>query len=910
MDTPVTLGVVTTDRGLVIRGWNEWLTAATGHSEAGAVGRPLTDFVSSGRADFYRDLLTDVIESGTPRVLAPAFHHYLIECAPRTPSEHFAHMQQRVTVAPLRNDADVVGVLITLEDVTERLDRERTLSATLKTSASPPPASALTQSLRSDDWRLRRQAVRSLTQVASVDEVRHLLGTLERDHHDLNVLNSALRVLISAGRAVVEPLAMLLASGEPNVRMHAALALGELRAFEALPALIGALEDENENVRFHAIEALGRIGASESVEPLAAVATSGNFFLAFAAIDALSRTDDARVAPLIESLLGDEALRPAAVGTLAAIGDEDSVAALCRVLNGTDDARPIAAALVAIYRRYEELLKAGTVVTSIARDAITDAGLQKLEEAARRPGADRRDAAEVLSWLGPRALDPLIGLVGDADLERMVAAGIGDIGDEAVDRLLPLLLRDQPAIRRAAATLLGQLADRRAIAPLLGALDDVDDTVVAAAVAAVATFGDRAALEPLFALLAHPGTTVRHAAVAAINSVGAPGTATLVGRALNDARAPVRESALRIAGYFGFPEHTAAVREALNDPAEEVRRAAIEQLPVLDDGQAVTRLIDALETETPRNRAAAAHALRLVDDPRIGAPLVRALSDQAAWVRYFAATSIASHPRASGAAAQLSALATRDAATHVRIAAITTLGTLDQTSAIEVTDLLLRDPDDDLAAATVAAVSSIASRDADDLLARAVQSSRPTLQIAAIRAVARRPTLESIELLSWAARVGEPPTLQEAAITSLCGIAGAASQSVVRRAAVEALLELAVDGAYRDAVISAIGTLGEEVVPDVASGLSASRIATRLATVDALAAMRNPRASGELGRALRDEDPAVRGAAVAAFGKLGTPSVARTIAAMRRTDADPNVRQRAAQACDRHGWNAGVVSRA
>jgi HEAT repeat protein len=73
--------------------------------------------------------------------------------------------------------------------------------------------------------------------------------------------------------------------------------------------------------------------------------------------------------------------------------------------------------------------------------------------------------------------------------------------------------------------------------------------------------------------------------------------------------------------------------------------------------------------------------------------------------------------------------------------------------------------------------------------------------------------------------------------------------------------------------------------------------------------MRNPRASRELARALRDEDAAVRAAAVGAFGKLGTLSVSRTIAAMRRTDADPNVRNRAAQVCDRHGWIAGPVPR-
>ena len=52
MDTSATLGVVTTDRGLVIRGWNEWLSEATGVAESGVVGRPLTDLVASGRAEF------------------------------------------------------------------------------------------------------------------------------------------------------------------------------------------------------------------------------------------------------------------------------------------------------------------------------------------------------------------------------------------------------------------------------------------------------------------------------------------------------------------------------------------------------------------------------------------------------------------------------------------------------------------------------------------------------------------------------------------------------------------------------------------------------------------------------------------------------------------------------------------
>jgi HEAT repeat protein len=82
-----------------------------------------------------------------------------------------------------------------------------------------------------------------------------------------------------------------------------------------------------------------------------------------------------------------------------------------------------------------------------------------------------------------------------------------------------------------------------------------------------------------------------------------------------------------------------------------------------------------------------------------------------------------------------------------------------------------------------------------------------------------------------------------------------------------------------------------------------------VATADALAAMRHPRASGELSRALRDEDPAVRATAVTGFAKLGTPSVARVIAAMRHTDPDPDVRRRAALACARHGWGGAPSSR-
>ena len=130
-----------------------------------------------------------------------------------------------------------------------------------------------------------------------------------------------------------------------------------------------------------------------------------------------------------------------------------------------------------------------------------------------------------------------------------------------------------------------------------------------------------------------------------------------------------------------------------------------------------------------------------------------------------------------------------------------------------------------------------------------------------------------------------------------------------QRAAVTALRDLAAEGTRRLEVIRALARLPEFVVPELASGLSAARVPARIVTADALAAMRHPRASSELARALRDEDAAVRGAAIAGFAKLGTHFVGRTIAAMRQNDPDEGVRRRADLACLRHGWGTGHLSR-
>ncbi len=902
MQTAPTLGVITTDRQLSIRGWNEWVANATGLSEAAVLGRPLLELVAPERLEFYRDLFAEVLDRGVARALAPAFHKYLISCTPREPSAHFTEMQQRVTVAPLTDETHTVGVMITLEDVTARLDRERGVAAMMQ----QPPGSRPRQSelaLSSDNWRVRGAAVRHLKRSASLEEVRHLLGTLRRDHQDLNVLNSALRVLISSGRGVVEPLLQMLSDVEPNLRMHAALALGELHAQEAAPLLVSALEDPDDNVRFHAIEALGRLGSVESIDPLSKIAASDNFFLAFAAIEALSKCDDARVAPLMVQLLDQDMLRPAAIETLAAIGDEDCVPALARALSDpAADPGVIAAALVRIHERYEDGLGAGSFLPDMVRHAMSAEGRGRLETASRKDEPHRAAVATVLGWLGTEALEPLIALVGEPAVHTAIADNIVALGADAVAPLIVLLETPNPAARRAAAEFLGRIGDRRALPSLLRSLDDADTDVVAAAATALGALGAAAALDALFALFGHPNAVVRRAAVAAVNGIGASGIAARARAAMAAGDPHSRECAIRVAGYFGFEDCVPGIVEALRDPEEDVRRAAIEQLPVLEHIDADDLLQRALTNETPRNRGAAAHALRLLDDPRAGVALKAALADTDPWVRYYAAMSLGDARFGSEAADDLAELSGRDPATHVRIAALTALGAMHGVLGSKVAAELVGDDDDDLAIAAIGVLGAASRTDAHDWLTRAAHSSRLPVQLAAIRALAMRSSPDSVDVLSWAARLDDEAEVPAEAIDALRRIASSVDTPVTQRAAVAALRALAAEGGRRREAIAAIARLPEQSVPEVASGLSAMRVADRVATADALAAMRHPRASSELSRALRDEDPAVRVAAITGFARLGTPAVARTIATMRQHDPDPAVRRQADVACVRHGW--------
>jgi PAS domain S-box-containing protein len=112
-------GIFTTDRELVIRGWNEWLTSHSALSADEVVGRRLVDVfpdLAERRLDehFQRALRGEI------SVLSTALHRYLLPLPNPVRAHPAEHMLQTARIAPLPEGDEIVGTVTIIEDVTQR----------------------------------------------------------------------------------------------------------------------------------------------------------------------------------------------------------------------------------------------------------------------------------------------------------------------------------------------------------------------------------------------------------------------------------------------------------------------------------------------------------------------------------------------------------------------------------------------------------------------------------------------------------------------------------------------------------------------------------------------------------------------------------------------------------------------
>ncbi len=424
-EEPALLGIFTTDTHLIVRTWDPFLVRITGIATADALGNPIGTLLPGLEERGLLALFRDVCANGTIEVLSPALHRGLVDCPPADASSTSTRMIQRVTIGPVREEQHITGIAVTVEDVTA--EREK--------------AVAHLSDLGDPDWRARQSAVRNLAGrgTAIVDEI---VRTLREQHHNFSVLSSILDLLAIAEVDIVGPLIACLDGHHEHdidLRIQAALILGERRDRRAVPALMTALDDPDVNVRFHAIEALGILRASDAVEKLVAIADGGDFFLAFPAVHALSQIGDFSVAPQLVPLLKNDWLRAVVAEALGALGDEVVVGPLVQLLDEPDcPAEIVADGLAGVWQRYEHRYGAGDHIANIVRRQITATGTQKLIDAVHRVASDRlRGIASVLGWLnGPAVQRALTRLLGQASVRAQVVEALVRYGAGVVDLLI------------------------------------------------------------------------------------------------------------------------------------------------------------------------------------------------------------------------------------------------------------------------------------------------------------------------------------------------------------------------------------------------------------------------------------------------------------------------------------------
>lgn len=866
------VGVFTLDTNLVVQVWDAELERTSGLSAKDVRGQSIVDLFpdleSRGLVRYFQRVLKD----GVIEILSPAFHHYLIPCPPRSPSPRFDKMQQHVTIAPLREGDRTAGIIVSLEDVTARIDRERDLDEQLAhpdehtrlqaaqvlareqgIQVGPP----LLGALKDSSWRVRRVAIEGVSRRAAPDAIAALLESVRQDHYNLSLLNSALQVLTLSDVDTLSPLVDFLHGDDADLRMQAALALGEQGDARAIPALISALNDADVNVRYHAIEALGKLRAAEAAELLTLIAEQRDFFLSFVAVEALGQIGDASITPRIVPLLDDEHLREAAANLLGKLGDEVTVRPLVALLNARQVPPPvITRALATIYDRYQERYGEGEHIADLCRQFIDEAGTRYLIEFLHDPpGENLRSLALVVGWLDdPSIEEALTHLLSKPEARREVIEALVRHGEGVTEMLIEQLAAEDQETRRAAVIALGRIGDRRATPALIKILQE-DEQLVVASADSLGKIGDSRAFDALLELVHDEDAAVRQAAIGALNSLGAAEAPQRVKPLLEHSNPHVRESAIKIAGYFGYPECTLEILARSQDEDEQVRSAAIEQLPFFEDERRLDTLATALKKDTPKVRAAAARSMAHIDKASAVPRLLEAIQDDDPWVRYFAARSLARH-RAQESAVPLSHLAESDKFNHVRIAALDALGKIGGEHAAAAAARLIESDDRDLVHAALAALGQNSHPSALQPLIEASHSSEQSVRASAIEALGARGGDEVIEHLQRGA-MDEDPVVFEKAIEML--------GKVSTPDAIASLIDLLADSVRREAAVAALAKAGEKV-EQVATALSHPKSEVRKSVVEALSRMKQEHASELLKIALQDSDPTVRLTAASALG--------------------------------------------
>ncbi|PWB68641.1 hypothetical protein C3F09_11245 [candidate division GN15 bacterium] len=622
------------------------------------------------------------------------------ELLARLQSPDFYEREEAVKeLGTYQEDEAVAGLVIAIEDPDLGI---RELAANLLcTMKSGTAAQLLCSFLAHLDISTRNLAAEILVRMGA-DAVPALTETLKSDDYDVRKFAVDVLGLIRDERAI-EPLCQRLWDDNANVVCSAAEALGEIGSPAAVPHLL-AVYEKIEDVRMPAIEALGKIGDHAALEHLYRCLGTDDPMILYAVIDAIGQIGNLDSMPYLQKFMNQPELPIAETAMCAAIKisvrnhgrigcdlplDRFTDFLFDGVKKGNVEITEFTLSRLSHWYGSHVIENLLTVL-----DCVDDTKLGKISEALVLVG---RSYSELM-------IEHLLRAGRESKLRLLEV--IKHFIDETIARqLLPLANDPEPDVRRQVAYLLGVSGCRDAVPVLRALTKDGTGHVRAAAYAALGWLATDEDLGFIMDGLSDKYGDVREAAAGAMIIVGGPKVVARLTSELYQDDVERQRLAVIALGWIGEREVIEPLLQAVNHQDPGVRKSAITALSKFDSIGSVEPLLVALTDENSGVRKAAVTTLVALKKDAAANDIRFLLSDPDIWVRYHTIMAIAECGNRSAASFLIPLL--QDEQDIVKIAAAKALASLGASDALPALSKLSQERNKDVVEAGDMAVTAL-----------------------------------------------------------------------------------------------------------------------------------------------------------------------------------------------------------
>jgi HEAT repeat protein len=529
-------------------------------------------------------------------------------------------------------------------------------------------AAFLLRALGDSDWRVRKEAGSVAALLGPAEPLIDRLVTALFPGDNVGLRNAVVETLASFGRSAIPAVTRVIHRLDPDGKKLAAEVLGRAHDPLALEALETLYTDADPNVRTAALEAIGDIGmlaVDAASRILLGALDAEDTHIKLAALEGLNRLGIVVPWEKLRSLTGHRILGRPALAAASRAGRIEAAEALALALEH-ESAAMFRLALVGLAELalgaeilVEHWKEHGIRLGNKARERLLEAMAPETQD------VEARRAALVVAAVvnEPAGVDFAIDALVDDAVAREADAALRIFGPPALPRLLARVANGADELRAAAISRLRYLVDNgseeNVRLALRAALVDSSPEVASAALASLGALGGPEDIPPVFAVVAqkrrgclpaaqsalallarrYPEDARLTASVARRDQSSQIATSIVIGAlkgdvlgsiaadvaylsaALSSADPETRLTAIEAVADVGSDLGMQAVQYALADEERDIQLSAVRALGRLRtlDGRAAgaDRLVELVgESNDPELTAMAARALGEAADPR------------------------------------------------------------------------------------------------------------------------------------------------------------------------------------------------------------------------------------------------------------------------------------------------------